>query len=327
MTQFIDLVCRNMLTGADSEFSTITDGGVKTKLFDMLETGIVDSKLYYRTELENFVFVAYRKVTFVDGEGKTRSAIYQDHQIDVIVKDIFEFLTRQTLEFIDYAHDIQYLIGALNGISVTRHYEKDNAPVLEQKLEEVNLVSILISAKSAFFRYLTEDTDKLRKEEVSITGKVFKISKGVKFLGKSKGKVATADFNSNSQSFVLMVNIFEFIPYILVENAIKYGPMDVEIDFDIKETVDAINVEISSLGPQLDAGEPISIFGRGIRGRVVSEMGIQGHGMGLYQAQKAAMSLFGGTVSARQNGTPIEINGTPYFDTVFCIRVPRNDVN
>lgn len=322
MTYLIDIVCRNTLTGADSEFGRIQDRAVHKNLMLLLDGTRVDDKLYYAKAHENLIFAAYKKSQYVDADGKKRNIIFSSEEVDEIIDDIHQFLQAQTLEIIEYCHDIQYLIGSLNAISVLKEADKRSIEVLQKKFEEVNLISILVSAKSAFFRYLTEDTSRLRKDDVSITGKCFKIHKGIEFLARSNRKEVESSFNSNSKSTVKMVDIFEFIPFIIVENAIKYGPKHINVDFDIKEMAAGIIVEISSYGPELDVGEEVKIFERGYRGRRALEMGIEGHGMGLFQIKKAAAHLFGGDVSVRQTGTPVSISGVPYRETIFTIKVP-----
>lgn len=237
---------------------------------------------------------------------------------------MYDFLKNQTTNFIEYAHDIQYLIGSLNANSVIKDNQREDINVYKDRIEKINLISILISAKSTFFRYLTEDLNIVKRDAVNITGKTFKISKGIPFLAASTKKNVTTVFNSNSKSNILMVDIFEFIPYIIAENAIKYGPKDMEIEFDVHETQNFIVVSIASLGPMLDDGEELKIFDRGYRGKAVVKAGFTGNGLGLFQASKASKELFNGSIQVRQDKKrAFSINNIDYANTVFSIKIPK----
>jgi hypothetical protein len=324
MTNVIEVICRNTLTGQTSEFGNINNREIKAKLIASLDSSSSDGlDGIYKFYFDELIFVASNKITYTDSEGKKRTINYSKEDLKEYCDDLFHFLRKQTKDFIDYTHDIQYLIGALNAASVQKPNMQYDLDFYQSKLERINLISILVSAKSAFFRFLTEDIDNTEKDDVSITGKTFKIYKGISFLAQSKKKNADPTFNSNSKSTIRMVDIFEFIPYTIVENAIKYGPRDLDIDINIFEEKDDIRVCISSLGPQLSKEELTRIFERGYRGKYARDGGFPGHGLGLFQANKASDILFGGYIFAEQSDSLVNIGGIPYADTNFTIVVPK----
>jgi len=326
VVKFVDIICKNILTGELSEFGNIQSDNLRQRLLAALdkETEGKEDDIY-TFPFEELIFSANNNIRYTDAEGKKRIVAYSKEDLREYCRDLFEFLRLQTRDFINYTHDIQYLIGALNAASVPKKSHENDLDFIKARMEKINLISILISAKSTFFRFLTEDLENTRKDDVSITGKTFKIHKGIPFLAESHRKNVESTFNSNSKSTIKMIDIFEFIPYTIVENAIKYGPKDLDVDFNIYEDREDIRVAISSLGPKLETNELKRIFERGYRGVAAREGGFPGHGLGLFQANRACKILFGGHIFAEQEQKYINLNSMQYAETNFTIVLPKNN--
>ncbi|MGN7713484.1 ATP-binding protein [Agrobacterium radiobacter] len=326
MTKILPIICKNNLTGEISEFGVGENDALRTLLLKCMEHTKNDEKegLYFE-RFDEFSFSAHNKISFVDTEGKKRNLVFSKEEISSYCGDLVTFLRSQTQDFIDYTHDIQYLIGALNALSVQKKSEEDDLKAYKEKLGNINLLSIIISAKSTYFRFMTEDIERMDIDNVSIKGKTFKIFKGVDFLARTKRRNVTARFESSCDLTARMPDIFEFIPYSIVENAIKYGLKDMDLDFEVKDTRTDILVEIGSMGPQILAHERELIFERGYRGETVRERSrFAGHGLGLFQAKRAAKILFGGTITVQQNAPTVTLDGIAYGYTTFTIHVPKS---
>lgn len=322
MTKFLDILCRNSLTGETSQFGSI-DQATKEALQELIEGKKSSDQSHFVFHFEEFIFAASANLEYIDSESKKRTIRYNRTEVQDYCMDLAQFIREQTRIFINYSHDIQYLIHSLNANSYIKKHENSDLEAYKQRLESINLISIVISAKNTFFRYLTEDLENSEIEQVSITDKVFKIYKGIPAFIDADKKTVEADFKSSTKRNVNMINIFEFIPYTIVENIIKYGPQDLHIDFEIYDNNEKIFVDISSLGPTLDQGEQDKIFERGFRGRAVEEAGFPGHGLGLFQANQAASELFRGKISIRQDcDRSILLNGMNYCQTTFTISIP-----
>jgi signal transduction histidine kinase len=76
---------------------------------------------------------------------------------------------------------------------------------------------------------------------------------------------------------------FELVPFVLLENAIKYSPSGSPIMVTFTERLnDHLTVEFTSIGPQVNAEEIPNLTARGFRGQSALLSCIAGDGLGLY---------------------------------------------
>lgn len=80
--------------------------------------------------------------------------------------------------------------------------------------------------------------------------------------------------------------IIDFLPYLILENAIKYSPDSQEIDVTFNEMPDLLEIRITSLGPYVNENEIKKIFEKKFRGSQAIEIVSDGGGYGLYFAKK-----------------------------------------
>jgi len=256
----------------------------------------------------------------VDGSGKIRRIEYSLADFDKFCSSIEIFAEENTKEFVSYAHDVRYTIGTLVHRSVVNARNENDTVQLASNLKIINDVTSILSAKDCFFRYQTGaySGEQLR---VDVTGKFFKIFKASGHLSTNKSKKIRFDFESDKDCFIQCYDIFDFIPYLIIENAIKYSPTDMDVSISIKKHGRSIVAEVDSFGPLLLDGEHPLIFERGVRGVNAKRMGIGGQGMGLYHVSKALHALGLGKVEVDQprTGYCIDINGVEHLPTAFKI--------
>ena len=133
----------------------------------------------------------------------------------------------------------------------------------------------------------------------------------LRMTGESRSYV-----NSNS-------SFFDVIPYVLLQNAIKYSPISdegSEVIIDVCEFNDIIFTKISSLGPKVKEDEKEKIFIAGFRGRCAKSMESQGSGIGLYFAKSLVEMHNGATIKFFQDAVSQKHNGLEYFLTHFNLR-------
>ena len=87
-----------------------------------------------------------------------------------------------------------------------------------------------------------------------------------------------------SRSTFYGYEIFEIIPFILIDNAIKYSPKTQDVEVHFNETTSLIKVAVKSIGPKCEKSELKKIFERSYRGKFASH--IEGSGRGLYLAKQ-----------------------------------------
>lgn len=116
-------------------------------------------------------------------------------------------------------------------------------------------------------------------------------------------------------------DVFEILPYILIDNAIKYAPRNNDITVRVSELDADVAIRISSVGPRIDEDEREAIFERGYRGRNALVSKAPGSGAGLFLAQQL-VHQFGGSLHVEVSENLYLIDQLRMTDIEFVARVP-----
>lgn len=117
--------------------------------------------------------------------------------------------------------------------------------------------------------------------------------------------------------------IFELIPFVIVENALKYAPKNSTINIDIGEGEEHIWIHFQSVGPKILPNEIVRIFDKDFRGVAAENSQKTGSGIGLYAARTLLEQFFGGTIVATQEDEALPNYSKGYYSTMFSISVPK----
>lgn len=128
----------------------------------------------------------------------------------------------------------------------------------------------------------------------------------------------------SSHSIARGPDCIEIIAYILIDNALKYSPSNSEIKVEAHETIDDVEISVTSLGPLILDDEVDFLFEKGFRSRAAKAVETSGTGYGLYLA-KSLISRFRGKISAKQYGDQIRTNSGTYKDTTFFVTFPISE--
>lgn len=125
----------------------------------------------------------------------------------------------------------------------------------------------------------------------------------------------------DGQSYQLIAGypIFELLPFVLLENAIKYSPPDQSITVSFIEEKDGLQVIVNSIGPRLNDDEHKFLFDREFRGQNAKKT-TDGSGAGLHFA-KLVCDRHNIKIMARSHQQDrLKIDGVPYsYFTVTLI--------
>jgi len=81
-------------------------------------------------------------------------------------------------------------------------------------------------------------------------------------------------------------SIIDILPYLILDNAIKYSPSENEVYIDYVEYPDSVIVKVESIGPFVTPSEIENIFKKGYRSEnALKLVGANGKGLGLYFAK------------------------------------------
>jgi hypothetical protein len=115
------------------------------------------------------------------------------------------------------------------------------------------------------------------------------------------------------QTFVTIsgYSVFDLLPFVLLENAVKYSPQNQEISVNFSAESGALVVVVESLGPVLLPDEKEKIFDRGVRGQNASNVK-SGTGAGLHFA-KLVCDLHNIGISAESDTSRmVRLDDIPY---------------
>ena len=111
------------------------------------------------------------------------------------------------------------------------------------------------------------------------------------------------------------VSLFDVIPYLIIQNAIKYSPRNTDIEVRFDETEEFVCVQVISIGPSVDQEEIERIFFSGYRGRFARRVTAEGTGIGMYLLKMLVELHDGGKILFSQDGDGQIISGIPYKKT------------
>lgn len=130
------------------------------------------------------------------------------------------------------------------------------------------------------------------------------------------------DIEGNSSAAIYGPPIFDLIPYLLLENAIKYSPDNHKIKIIFDESADITQCVISSYGPKIEQSEINNIFLPGIRGENARKSNKDGSGFGLYVLKKIVVDIFHGEILVHSESASQNIKNVPYSAISFTVLIP-----
>lgn len=178
----------------------------------------------------------------------------------------------------------------------------------------------LMSLRLDVIDYTTGASPKWTDEKISPYKKVDKVQKSFRGYANSKG--CKIDLDGHAWGYIYGPPIFEMVPIVLIENAIKYSPARVPITVRFEENDQDIILRVESWGPQIKEDEKEKIFEKNFRGEKAQEHRSTGSGIGLFAARTIMRTHFGGDVKVNQFKDDW-IDGERYWDTRFTVIMKR----
>lgn len=232
----------------------------------------------------------------------------QNEVLSSALNGMMHEIRRFSGELSDYAEGISKLTAGQNGR-------------IKELSDTIFFTSGMLASRLAF-------TDiELNPAAVS---KQFKIRTGIykKFdkarhilINRAKSKQININFKGSSVNEFDAIEAFELVPFVLLDNAVKYSPANREINVIFNEQPRELEVLIRSCGPKVDSNELLNIFKKGVRGDNGALAASAGDGLGLYLA-KTLCDLTSTNISATSNQhVEFQLGGIGYSD--FEVRLAR----
>lgn len=116
-------------------------------------------------------------------------------------------------------------------------------------------------------------------------------------------------------------NVFEIIPYILIDNAVKYAPQNSTIDVTFSHVGSNVEFTVKSIGPRILENEREKIFDKGFRASAAKRSVSSGSGIGLYLAS-TLINQFAGSISVDTSTDEILTSDGSRCEVEFRVRIP-----
>ena len=221
-------------------------------------------------------------------------------------------------------HEVRRFSGELSSYSehLSKQLEAQHVDAAARELcETIFYTSGMISSRLAFTD-LELNPAAVRLQVPLRSGIYKKFEKAGHVLSlKARLRHVTIQMKGSSFMEIEALPSFELLPFVLLDNAIKYSPpyQPITVRFDESGHGTRLEVCITSIGPYLDHDEKSIVLDHGKRGRNAEKSPITGDGLGLYLAQFLCgyhdLRL---RIASDQSGI-YDINGIPYAP--FTVRL------
>ena len=237
-------------------------------------------------------------------------------EFDINYKDLLFDLLHEAHTLSNVISKYSTIISrAVNGSKIDENAIRDHANKI---IESANLLSLWINMTEfeinpGYFE------SQARLPDISLYGRFHKAK--INFKQVAKDKKIKIFVSGVSEALLSMYPIIDMLPYLLLENALKYSPTESEISIEFQETADFIKVTVSSVGPTLRNDEVDRIFEKGFRGDIAKKMVAQGSGRGLALA-KQICDIHGATIHVETGSEKFMVGGVPHssFNVVMSFQ-------
>ena len=142
------------------------------------------------------------------------------------------------------------------------------------------------------------------------------------FSGKFAARGMSYKIEGRTRDKIFGPPIFEIVPFVVVENALKYAPHGSDLVVRYQEDDEKIIIRFESLGPKISKKEESQIFEKDFRGDAAKDSGSSGSGIGLFAAKTIIEEHFDGKIFVNQFEQEAIIGGIYYFHTRFTVVLP-----
>ena len=146
-----------------------------------------------------------------------------------------------------------------------------------------------------------------------------KFDKAKRILAEeAKSREVTVNLIGESHTEIDALPVFELLPFVILDNAIKYSPRNQVVDVVFESYAGKQLVNVKSYGPDVTDNELPKLFDKGFRGALTSTM--PGEGLGLFLAKRVC-DFHGISIRAEvRNRNKYHFNGIGYSEFLVEIR-------
>lgn len=226
--------------------------------------------------------------------------------------------------------DLGMLVHDLRRLSSSIYHAAEHAKAslkesdtfsLNRSLDTVIAAQTMLTIRTDFLDFSSSPDGDRPSKEIPIYRRLDKVIKCFRPYAVSRGiqiKISGESYNTTFGP-----NVFEIIPYILIDNAVKYGLSGREIKVEVFDSGVVTEIIVESLGPKIDNGEVKRIFERGYRGNNAVKANQAGSGLGLYLASNLVKKFDGEIfIKSIEGDEEFDVGGATYCVQSFHVRLP-----
>jgi signal transduction histidine kinase len=257
------------------------------------------------------------------------SASLTRQQVEQSISGLAAFLSRVTeetkRELSMLVHDLRALSNAIYSPAQEAVIQLDqgNIPETRKRIETVIAAQGILRMRTDALDLAGNILDSSGNARVPIFKKIDKVQRCFKSMAINQGK--SISLSGSSFNYAVGHDVFELVPYLLIDNAVKYSPKGYDISVEVSDTNNSTKFAVRSYGPRILDHEKASIFEPHVRGEAALSSKIPGTGVGLNMAKKIVENVFSGDISCTQTGSPEFIDGMNYYETVFSVVIPSGN--
>lgn len=285
--------------------------------------------LLYSVALPDDVFLIFPGLNPV---GSTQKGSF-DKLRKRYTKDEFEVFVSDALEFEEKARkrvlsDFEILVHDLRGLSTAIYHAAIDAKTnldarnfigVEERIDNIIGSQSMLKLRTDLLDYSGNPNADLQYMNVPVYRRTHKVVKS--FMPFAAKKSIHLHIRGTSYSGCYGPEAFEIIPYVLIDNAIKYSPNNSQIQVNAIESTESISFTFSSLGPNIEPHERSKIFDKNYRSPNASKAGVGGSGIGLYLASQL-VERFKGKIEVDVGKDAYSSSRGEVHDIVFRVTLP-----
>ena len=225
-------------------------------------------------------------------------------------------------EFKNLTHDLRAISTEIyhNALAVRDQIE---GVVLFRAKDQIELIinaQQMMSLRLDIIDYDSGLSSGRPKENISAWPKVDKVVRC--FSGKFKSRRMTCKLEGKPRDYIYGPPIFEIVPFVIIENALKYAPFASELTIRFEEKESETIIRFDSFGPKITTKEKDKIFEKSYRGEAVKTSQKGGSGIGLFAAKTIVETHFGGKIFVNQLEDKKSFESQDYWPTRFTLILP-----
>lgn len=194
---------------------------------------------------------------------------------------------------------------------------------IESKAQSIFAASSMISTRLNIYDF--EVNPQIITSQAARSANVYKkFDKARRILsGYAKEKsVNLLPITGNSFQEIEIYQVFDFLPFVLIENAIKYSPEHQDVNLEFEDGTNELTIILSSIGPKNSKDELSNIIKKGKRGSNAKIIDESGGGYGLYFATLIC-DLHEINMIIESGETKLTYNGIEYANFTVTLRIHK----